>query len=138
MFSCSPIVRSPGIPNLRRPPLTRLPPALAPPATAPRATTSIDLPVADGELFQHFFRWLFEMGKAIGALGSSAHISSVRSVPLAEGLSLADAVLSTWHLLPQLRVFLTHKFNQPFTKECAPPSPRPRRPPRPRRAPRGT
>jgi len=67
--------------------------------------------------FQNFFRWLFEMGKAIAALNNSVAAGAVRTVPLNEGVLLMEAVLGTWSLMPQMKEFCTDKFAQPFSKD---------------------
>lgn len=41
--------------------------------------------------FQNFFRWLFEMGKAIAALNNSVAAGAVRTVPLNVGAAAAKA-----------------------------------------------
>lgn len=70
-----------------------------------------------GQQFAAFFRWLFEMGKAIAALNNSVASQAVRTVPLSEGLALMEAVLGAWPLMEQLKTFCLEKFNQPFSKD---------------------
>jgi hypothetical protein len=57
------------------------------------------------------------MGKAIQALSVNAPSSSVRTVPLEEGLQLMDACLSGWSLFRKLRKFSTEVHAQAFTKD---------------------
>jgi len=67
--------------------------------------------------FLPFWKWLFEMGKAIAALNNSAPASAVRTVPLNEGLLFMEAALGTWPLLPKMKEFCEEKYTQPFTKD---------------------
>lgn len=67
--------------------------------------------------WNRFWKWLFEMGKAIQALKVSAPSSSVRTVPLDEGLQLMDASLGAWWLFPKLRQFSASVHGQAFTKD---------------------
>jgi hypothetical protein len=69
-----------------------------------------------GDSFPQFFRWLFEMGKAISAANLDVAASAVRTVPLAVGLMLMEAALSSWPLMPQLKAFCEEKHAQPITK----------------------
>jgi len=70
-----------------------------------------------GDGFQLFFRWLFEMGKALAALGSGRSMVGSRTVPLVEGLTLIEAALAQWELMAELKTFCTDKFDQPFTRD---------------------
>jgi len=70
-----------------------------------------------GPSFTPFFRWLFEMGKAIAAMNNEVDAGSVRIVPLAEGLALMEAVLEAWPLMGQLKTFCVDKYAQPFSKD---------------------
>jgi len=70
-----------------------------------------------GPAFAPFFRWLFEMGKAIAALNNGVQSGAVRTVPLAEGLALMEAVLGAWPLMGKLKVFCVDKYAQPFSKD---------------------
>jgi len=67
--------------------------------------------------FGPFWRWLFDVGRAISALNIDAPPGAVRSVPLAEGLLFTEALLSTWPLLPKLKTFCETMHKQPFTKD---------------------
>jgi len=68
--------------------------------------------------FGPFWRWLFEMGKAIAALNMGAtSAGAVRSVPLNEGLMFLEAALGSWPLMPKLKVFCETKYAQAFTKD---------------------
>jgi len=67
--------------------------------------------------FQPFYRWMFEMGKAISAMNTGAHVSAVRSVPLAEGLQLMEIALGSWSLMGKLKEFCTTKADAPFSKD---------------------
>ena len=58
-----------------------------------------------GSNFLVFFRWLFEMGKAVAALNLGVHASAVRTVPLDVGLQLMEPVLGTWPLMAELKAF---------------------------------
>jgi len=78
---------------------------------------SASLQAGYGDAFQAFFRWLFEMGKAIAALNNGVQAGAVRTVPLQEGVMLMDAVLGSWPLMPQLKAFCQDKFGQPFSKD---------------------
>ena len=71
----------------------------------------------DEQTFRPFFRWLFEMGKAIAALNHGSQASAVRTVPLSEGLQLIEAVLGKWAFMPDLKAFCTDRYAQPFTKD---------------------
>ena len=79
--------------------------------------TRASLQAEFGERFAAFFRWLFDMGKGIAALGTGADVSAVRTVPLTEGMMLSEAVLVGWPLLPEYKAFFAEKFAQPFTKD---------------------
>ena len=70
-----------------------------------------------GPAFLPFFRWLFEMGKAISALNHDLAVDRVRTVPQQEGLLLMEAALVQWPLMPTLKAFCTDKHGQPFTKD---------------------
>tara|TARA_B110001452_G_C15124528_1_gene391908 strand:- start:42 stop:680 length:639 start_codon:yes stop_codon:yes gene_type:complete len=67
--------------------------------------------------FQPFYQWMFEMGKAISAMNTGAHVSAVRSVPLAEGLQLMEIALGSWSLMGKLKEFCTTKADAPFSKD---------------------
>lgn len=70
-----------------------------------------------GAQFSPFFRWLFEMGKAISALNNGVSALQVRTVPLAEGLQLMEAVLGAWPLMTKLKAFCLDKYSQPFSRD---------------------
>lgn len=70
-----------------------------------------------GQQFAPFFRWLFEMGKAIAALNHNLMASAVRAVPLAEGMMLMEAALGSWEHLANLKAFCEEKHAQPITKD---------------------
>jgi len=78
---------------------------------------SATLEASYGESFQAFFRWLFEMGKAIAILNSNANASSVRTVPLDVGLQLMEAVLGGWRLKEPMKAFCQSHHAQPFSKD---------------------
>lgn len=73
-----------------------------------------------GEHFSQFFRWCFEMGKAISAANLDVAPSAVRTVPLAVALVLMEAALCSWSLMPQLKTFCEEKHAQPITKVSIP------------------
>ena len=70
-----------------------------------------------GPPFPAFFRWLFEMGKAVAAVNNDVAAHAVRTVPLNEGLQLLEAVLPKWRLTPTLKAFCVDKYAQPFSKD---------------------
>ena len=70
-----------------------------------------------GHQFSIFFRWLFEMGKAISAVNNDQNKDMVRTVPLDTGLFLMDAVLSAWPLMPKLKAYCEAQHQQPFSRD---------------------
>ena len=81
---------------------------------AKRASLQADF----GHQFATFFRWLFEMGKAISAMNLGIPDAAVvRTVPLGEGLLLMEAVLSAWPLMGKLKAFCEEKHQQPFSRD---------------------
>ena len=81
------------------------------------ARAAASSPRADDDSFQIFFRWLFEMGKALAALSNGRNSAVARTVPLAEGLSLMEAALRQWPLMPELKGFCEGTYGQPFSRD---------------------
>jgi hypothetical protein len=84
------------------------------PAQLRRKCASLESSYA--EPFASFFRWLFEMGKAISALNNNSEVSHVRSVPLDVGLQLMESALVNWSLISQFKAFCTQQA-QPFSRD---------------------
>ena len=77
----------------------------------------------EGHEFTLYYKWLYDVGRAIAAANNGVSAEQVRSVPAAEAVMFLRAGLAGWPYMEKLAAFCDEAKVPPFSKDLGPTRP---------------